>query len=393
MPKKRVPKAHYAQRVIQAESRLLPEFDEAFFKQTLTDLRQKLSTEKYQEAEILYQRIVFGLITPNVKLTEIKYKQYYEETLQLYHRQMPVSVSVECLMSNLYSLPSTKLRFLDREKIAFHILRGIDLSINFFGTIDLSNIPSDCKSLVSCNGDLSAIYDNFEKIISTCGKYLMKQSDDGTEIDEKLTELFGVINKMAKSKEYAIFLEYQAYILANSQMFQETLPILYKSLYFFEKQKDQNAQVKCLHAVGLVHKKLGNHDMAMTTFEHILRGFDPNSLDDEGKRCRLNSQYEVATYCFEKELYQKSGQMFAEVHQSTQDYWDTIYQVEDEGKWFEFAESIEDRCEGVFERIMKIDVNKMKKGKDGLMTNGENRYCIVYTYMFLWNNLLHIIDI
>ena len=54
MPKKRVPKAHYAQRVIQAESRLLPEFDEAFFKQTLTDLRQKLSTEKYQEAEILY---------------------------------------------------------------------------------------------------------------------------------------------------------------------------------------------------------------------------------------------------------------------------------------------------------------------------------------------------
>ena len=122
--------------------------------------------------------------------------------------------------------------------------------------------------------------------------------------------------------------------------------------------------------------------MAMTTFEHILLGFDPNALDDEGKRCRLNSQYEVATYCFEKELYQKSGQMFAEVHQSTQDYWDTIYQVEDEGKWFEFAESIEDRCEGVFERIMKIDVNKMKKGKDGLMTNGENRYCIVYTYMF-----------
>ena len=42
---------------------------------------------------------------------------------------------------------------------------------------------------------------------------------------------------------------------------------------------------------------------------------------------------------------------------------------------------------------LKIDVNKMKKGKDGLMTNGENRYCIVYTNMFLWNNLLHIIDI
>ena len=65
--------------------------------------------------------------------------------------------------------------------------------------------------------------------------------------------------------------------------------------------------------------------------------------------------------------------MFAEVHQRTQDYWDTIYQVENEGKWFEFAKSIEDRCEGVFERIMKIDVNKMKNGKDGLMTNGENR--------------------
>ena len=31
MPKKRVPKAHYAQRVIQAESRLLPEFDELKF--------------------------------------------------------------------------------------------------------------------------------------------------------------------------------------------------------------------------------------------------------------------------------------------------------------------------------------------------------------------------
>ena len=131
--------------------------------------------------------------------------------------------------------------------------------------------------------------------------------------------------------------------------------------------------------------------MAMTTFEHILLGFDPNALDDEGKRCRLNSQYEVATYCFEKELYQKSGQMFAEVHQRTQDYWDTIYQVENEGKWFEFAESIEDRCEGVFERIMKIDVDKMKKGKDHLMTNGENR-CVKYIYIvYLVKCLLHTI--
>ena len=380
MPKKRVYKAL---RVPQAEPRLLPEFDESFFKQTLKDLRQKLSTQKDQEAEMLYLRIGLGLIAPNCKLTEIKYKQYYEETLQVYD-QMPASISVELLMSDFYSIPSTQgHRFLDKEKMAFHILKGIDLSINFFDTIDLSNIPSKCQSLLSCNGDLAAIYDIFKKIISACERYIKMIDSDGKEIDEKPTEFFGVTNKMAelfgviikmaKSKEYAIFLEHQAYSLAKSQKFQGALPILYKSFYFFEKQKDQNAQVKCLHAVGLVHKKLENHNMAMTTFEHILLGFDPNALNDEGKRCRLNSQYEVATYCFEKELYQKSGQMFAEVHQRTQDYWDTIYQVENEGKWFEFAKSIEDRCEGVFERIMKIDVNKMKNGKDGLMTNGENR--------------------
>ena len=377
MPKKRVPRN--VPKVPSHVPRLLPEFDEAFFKQTLTDLRQKLSTQKVQEAEILFQRIVFGLIAPNCKLTENKYNQYYEETLQLYN-QIPPSVSVECLMSNFYSLPSTKVRFFNKEKAAIHILKGLDLSINFFGTMDLSKVSSgcqtsDCQTLVGCS--LPAIYETFKKIISACDGI---KEFDRKEIDKKLTELFSVTNKMAKSQEYAIFLEHQAYILAKSQKFQEALPVLYKSFYFFEKQKDQNAQVKCLHAVGLVHKKLENHDMAMTTFEHILLGFDPNALDDEGKRCRLNSQYEVATYCFEKELYQKSGQMFAEVHQRTQDYWDTIYQVENEGKWFEFAESIEDRCEGVFERIMKIDVDKMKKGKDHLMTNGENR-CVKYIYI------------
>ena len=74
MPKKRVPRN--VPKVPSHVPRLLPEFDEAFFKQTLTDLRQKLSTQKVQEAEILFQRIVFGLIAPNCKLTEHKYNQY-----------------------------------------------------------------------------------------------------------------------------------------------------------------------------------------------------------------------------------------------------------------------------------------------------------------------------
>ena len=201
-------------------------------------------------------------------------------------------------------------------------------------------------------------------------------------------ELFGVINKMAKSKEYAKILEHQAYILAKSKKFQEALPVLYKSLYFFEKQNDQNAQAKCLHAIGLVHKKLEKHDMAMTTFEHILRGFNPNSLDEEGLRCRLNSLYEVARYCFEKELYHQSAQTFMEVHQRTQEYWNTLYQKDEDG-WFEFAKSIEDRYEG----IMNISMDMMKNGKDHLMTSGENRYIsykylsncidIVYTFIFI----------
>ena len=97
--------------------RLLPEFNESFFKQNLKDLEQKLLTKKDQEAEILYQRIVLGLITPNPKLTEIKYRQFYEETLQFYDK-MPASIDVEYLMSEFYSLPtylqSTKVRFVNK---------------------------------------------------------------------------------------------------------------------------------------------------------------------------------------------------------------------------------------------------------------------------------------
>ena len=51
--------------------RLLPEFNESFFKQSLKDLGQKLLAQKDKEAEMLYQRIVLGLIAPNCKLTEI----------------------------------------------------------------------------------------------------------------------------------------------------------------------------------------------------------------------------------------------------------------------------------------------------------------------------------
>ena len=353
--------------------RLLPEFNESFFKQSLKDLGQKLLAQKDKEAEMLYQRIVLGLIAPNCKLTEIKHQQYYEETVQLYN-QMPASISVEYLMSTFYSLPSTKLKFINKEQKAyFHILKGLDLSIDFFGTMDLSNVPSGCQTLVGCYGDLSAIYDNFKKIISVL--FIVKETDRIDLIEQKLTELFGVVNKMARSKEYAIFLEHQAYILAKSEKFQEALPVLYKSLYFFEKQNDQNAQAKCLHAVGLVYKKLENHDMAMTTFEHILRGFDPNALDQEGKRCRLNSEYEVATYCLEKELYQKSVQTFMDVKNDTDKYWNTLYQ-EDEERWFEFAKSIEDRYKGFYEGLMKIaqDQDLIYNGKDHLMTNEENRY-------------------
>ena len=177
-------------------------------------------------------------------------------------------------------------------KDAGHILNGLDLSIDFFNSMDLSNIPTGCQNL-------SKIYENFTKITSACCNNFLVKETDRKQIDEKLTELFSVINKMAKSKEYAIFLEHHAYILSKSQKFQEALPILYKSLYFFEKQNNQNAQAKCLYSIGLVHKKLDNHDMAMTTFEHILRVFDPNNLNEEGKRCRLSSQYELATYNLE----------------------------------------------------------------------------------------------
>ena len=271
-------------------------FNEGYFNRISIELQKSINSKNREQSELCFARFALGLCAHN--LTDEKAQKFYRK-LQDFYQKLSLGISTENIMLNLHMI-----RFKDEHKIIFHAMKGLDLLILFYVEMDLANLPKihsvfGQKDLI----EPSIVLENF---VIDCLQLISDKPNSEIQLTEKITFLFNEIENNSKTKEYAEVLACQGFLYAKMKKFQESLPVLYRSLSFYKLLKDSNGQLKCLHAIGLMYKKLEKDNMAMTTFEHALVEFNPALLDLEATRCRLNCAYESGNYRLQKKFYNKA---------------------------------------------------------------------------------------
>ena len=342
----------------------------------LKDLRKKISTVGgyFILVSILKHMLFNEYPTATVR-------KYHEEIVHCYEKLIKVTkchigyISLQSLMCCLYGSTyedhlSKELR--NEEKYCFHAINGLDFLIKFLRNPDI------IKDLIKMSDNMSIGRDPvFDVMLPKCVQ-IYESSNSRKIMTEKFSSFFEALEVNARSEEYAPLLEYQGYVLAKMEKFQDSIQILYKSLTFFERKKDPKGQIRCLHALGIVHKEMGNLSEAMASFQNVFFNCNCNMFDlDEiilvdGKsadfrmiKYTLNSFYEVTMYYFKTETnYEKA----TPICQQYSNLAERCSELSDDysGMWYEFMKPLKDQDKDInsaWEILSKINQDERKKNE------------------------------
>ena len=243
-----------------------------FIELQLKDLRKKISTiEGYTILITILNHMLFK------EYPTATVRKYHEEIVRCYEKLIKVTkfdhgyFTLQSLMCCLYGSTyeehlSKELR--NDEKYCFHAINGLDFLIKFLRNPDTIK-GFVIKDLIKMSEDMSIGRDAvFDVMLPKCVQ-IYESSNSRNLMKEKFSSFFEALEVNARSEEYAPLLEYQGYVLAKMEKFQDSIQILYKSLTFFERKNDPKGQIRCLHALGIVHKEMGNISEAMASFHKI----------------------------------------------------------------------------------------------------------------------------